>query len=247
MLTAACCAMASAAAHWPGIFLEAATVPRVKALALDAALAKGWYVAASGRDFAVFETVLEEPASQGPPNAVPPESTLLRIRGEFVKTPAGVNAYLYAEEIWYAGSSKEWVADVTDAYRGNLGKALTSLQARWDAMRRQDNAEQRRPVQAQGQAGEQAQIRVTPLAPDAQPVASFRPEPAPEPPAPAEYDVGTWAYYAEQFAIGRGCEIGDTGAVLLSTEDLHELHRVPCTNGPALLVRCDGNGCDGAR
>ena len=228
------CAGAWAAGEWPGIFLEAATVPRVKALALDSALAKGWHVAASGADFAVFETLLEEPASRGPPDAVPPDFTLLRIRTEFVKTPAGVNAYLSAEEPGYAGTPREWRADVTSEYRGNLGKALEHLQAHWNEIRRSGPRETI--------AGpDEAQVRVLPPESD-QPVLEPRSDPTADT-TPADIDVGTWAYYAEQFALEHGCDIADTGAELIAADALGERHRVRCKNGPPLVVHCDGGAC----
>ncbi len=141
-------AIAAAPGDRPGIFLEGASVPRAKGLALDAALIKGWHVVETERNHVIFETILEEPASIGPPNAVAPDYTLLRIRADFVETPAGVNAYLYAEEIWYAGSSKEWSTDVTPQYRANLTNALSSLQSQWEkTARTRPNAAPSGPAQ----------------------------------------------------------------------------------------------------
>lgn len=57
----------------PGIFLQGASVPRAKGLALDAALIRGWKVALSEPSFVVFETKLDQPASIGPPNALVPD------------------------------------------------------------------------------------------------------------------------------------------------------------------------------
>jgi hypothetical protein len=120
----------------PGIFLEAADIYRARALAMDAALSHGWGVIERGPSFVVFETYLEEPAVPGPPNDTPPPFTLLRIRADFIRQPAGVNVYLFAQEVWFPRDSREWVVDVTPLYRPNLRRALKTLQARWDGVRR---------------------------------------------------------------------------------------------------------------
>ena len=240
----------------PGVFLEGATVPRAKALALDAALVKGWRVVESQPDHVVFETWLEVPASRGPPNAVPPARTLLRVRADFVQTPAGVNTYLYAEEVWYAGSPKEWVANVTPEYRANLTNALASLQTQWGRI-----AKSRPSVIAKPPATNPAPaptVRVEPF-PGQTPIPTSSasrtldpmPPPAPRPqprfePAP-DYKVGVWAYYAEQFAMARGCVLDNVGAVLVSGDTGSELHRVQCQDGNSLLVRCDREHCFSAR
>ena len=128
------------AAPWsadaPSIFLGGASIPRAKALALDAALLKGWQVKASESDHVVFEILLDTPASAGPPDVVagraaPPAQTLLRIRADFTAGDSGVMTELRAEEIWYAGTPSEWRDDVTSPYRANLMNALQSLSAQW--------------------------------------------------------------------------------------------------------------------
>lgn len=282
----------------PGVFLEGATVARAKALALDAAMLKGWYVAGSGPDHSQFETVLEEPAAAGPMDGrVPPERTLLRIRADFIATPAGVNAYLQAQEVWWQGESGEWVADVTDIYRANLLRALESLQRQWTAFRKQHpGAEPRVPtprVRVEATAPHRAPARpdhagqphptgpfgdnprplpvsgappppeipqsmpapqppTAPRAPvveTAVPTVRTLPLPA-EPPAPIatpvplqDYNVGIWAYYAEQYAREHGCPPGDVGAVLEGDSGASELHRVWCADGGSRLVRCDREHC----
>ena len=240
----------SAPGDRPGVFLEGATVPRAKALALDAALVKGWRVVESQPDHVVFETWLEVPASRGPPNAVPPARTLLRVRADFVQTPAGVNTYLYAEEVWYAGSPKEWVANVTPEYRANLTNALASLQTQWGRI-----AKSRPSVIAKPPATNPAPaptVRVEPIPPSsASRTLGPMPPPAPRPQPPSEpapdYKVGVWAYYAEQFAMARGCVLDNVGAVLVSGDTGSELHRVQCQDGNSLLVRCDREHCFSAR
>jgi len=245
------CLAASVPGERPGIFLQGATVARARALALDAALVKGWRVVESGRDHVLFETMLEQPASMGPPNAIVPDQTTLRIRADFVATPAGVNAYLYAEEIWYAHTSKQWVNDVTPQYRSNLSHALESLQRQWSAIAPNGRAADDTP----GPAGEPAtapaaaaKVRVKPLSPAAGPPASA-PVPAyPQTqPEQADVEVGVWAYHAEQYARAQGCTLDDVGAELISGDSASELHRVHCQGGDSVLVRCDRESCHGAR
>jgi hypothetical protein len=231
----------------PGIFLEGADIPRARALALDAALVKGWQVTESGRAHVVFETALEQPASSGPPGALPPERTTLRIRADFIATPAGVNTYLYAEEVWWPDTEREWIGDVTQRYRGNLMNALSSLERQWaDYARHQRDAGRLPGALLPAQiADETARVRVEPAAPDLPPAQASPEAAAPAAPAqgPVDIDVGTWAYYAEALAMERGCTLGDLGAELLSADGAGELHRVHCDDGSTLQIRCDRNGC----
>ena len=120
----------------PGIFLEAANIHQARGLAMDAALSHGWGIIERDPAHVVFETYLEEPAVPGPPEDTPPPFTLLRIRADFIRQPAGVNVYLFAQEVWFPRDSREWTADVTQLYRPNLRRALQSLRARWDNFRR---------------------------------------------------------------------------------------------------------------
>ena len=251
--------VAAAPGDRPGIFLEGASVPRAKGLALDAALIKGWHVVETERNHVIFETILEEPASIGPPNAVAPDYTLLRIRADFVETPAGVNAYLYAEEIWYAGSSKEWSTDVTPQYRANLTHALSSLQSQWEKTVRtgpnaapsiQDSGTTSVPAgadRAPAIATTQPKVRVAPMGTfSGAPVAPAPPPqrpPQPTPPTSVDVEVGTWAYHAEEFAVARGCTLNEIGAELISSDSDIELHRVHCQDGSSRLVRCDRETC----
>lgn len=238
---------AAAGRHPPGIFLQDASVARARALALDAALAKGWHVSERGDAHLVFETLLEEPASTGPADAVPPDHTLLRIRASFIATPAGVNAYLEAEEVWWRGAEREWSDDVTERYRTNLTNALASLQRRWTDFMRGRRSEDAAAVSAAASplqpAAPNPRVRVEPAAPR-------RDGPEPATAALAENprgaigsDVGTWAYHAEAFATDHGCELGDRGAVLIAVQHAEELHRVHCINGPPLVVRCSRSVC----
>ncbi len=271
LLVAACIAglsviastIAAAPGDRPGIFLEGASVPRAKGLALDAALIKGWHVVETERNHVIFETILEEPASIGPPNAVVPDYTLLRIRADFVATPAGVNAYLYAEEIWYAGSSKEWSTDVTPQYRANLTNALSSLQSQWAKTTRTrptkvPSGQASDPTKGSGGADPTAatattrpKVRVAPIGTFSGAPAAPAPPPQrpPQPTAPpvVDIEVGTWAYHAEEFAVARGCTLNEVGAELISGDSASELHRVHCQDGTSVIVRCDRETCIDAR
>lgn len=245
----------------PSVLLVGANVPRAKALALDAALIKGWRVAVSERDFVVFETRLETPASAGPPGVVlgkvaPPGQTLLRIRADFTATGDGVRTALRATEIWYAGTRQQWSTDVTSPYRDNLSNALRSLREQWAAIAPEGAAR----AAAASDAGERP---MTPRASAAaaRADASGRPtggidgptqtaRPVPKPPRPdqpasppEDFPVGVWAYHAEELAVSRGCELGERGAELLREEDGAELHRVDCRDGTTMLIRCDREGC----
>jgi hypothetical protein len=85
------------------------------------------------------------------------------------------------------------------------------------------------------------------------------PEPAPEPPAgplplpssenmvalyPASESV-RWAYYAEQYARLRGCNVASQGSILIDSRSDGEIHKVPCKGTDAVLVQCDNGECRG--
>jgi hypothetical protein len=233
------------------VLLEGATIARARALALDAALIRGWQVADSGRAHVIFETVLDQPASVGPPGALPPDQTTLRIRADFIATPAGINTYLYAEEVWWPGSERQWTGDVTQRYRANLMNALGSLRRQWIELARADADRGRRMAPGLSSAqpipdGIEPKVRVEPMDRDrvtttTEPIPVER---APEPEAmPMDIEVGTWAYYAEAFASQQGCDLGELGAQLVSTQQGSELHRVHCADHSTLMVRCDRLGC----
>ena len=58
---------------------------------------------------------------------------------------------------------------------------------------------------------------------------------------------GLWAYYAEDYAQLRGCNVADQGAVLLTETDGFEVHEVHCASGPNFLMRCQGGVCEQMR
>ncbi len=54
---------------------------------------------------------------------------------------------------------------------------------------------------------------------------------------------GMWAYYAEQYAMTRGCTLTDEGAVLIEHQPDHEIHEVACWNLPTFRLRCHNGVC----
>ncbi|MFP4279777.1 MAG: hypothetical protein ACLFQI_07230 [Halochromatium sp.] len=132
MLTAA--SAGTAASTGPSVLIANATLPRIKALALDTALARSWTLIESRRERIVFETPLDQPASAGPPGVTPPETTHLRIRLDLEQLSNGIRVSIQAEERWWRGSAREWRADVTHRYRDNLQEALRSLRQRWQRL-----------------------------------------------------------------------------------------------------------------
>jgi hypothetical protein len=245
----------------PSVLLTGANVPRAKALALDAALIKGWRVAVSERERVVFETRLETPASAGPPGVVlgkvaPPAQTLLRIRADFTATGDGVRTALRATEVWYAGTRQQWSTDVTGPYRDNLLNALRSLREQWAAIAPQgaaraaaaSDAGERRAKPRASATPARAEPSAAPTGSIAAPsqAARLAPEPLRREHAaspPEDLPVGVWAYHAEELAVSRGCELDERGAVLLREEDGAEVHRVDCRDGTSMLIRCDRERC----
>lgn len=78
----------------------------------------------------------------------------------------------------------------------------------------------------------------------------------PPPPTPVESDndmltlsqasgTGTWAYYAEQYARLRGCNLTEQGAILIETRSDGEVHRVPCIGSDSFLLKCSDGVCRG--
>lgn len=57
--------------------------------------------------------------------------------------------------------------------------------------------------------------------------------------------TGTWAYYAEQYARLRGCEVADQGAILVESRADSEILKVPCRSADSFLVKCQSGVCRG--
>ncbi|MBK5939363.1 hypothetical protein [Halochromatium roseum] len=241
----------------PSIQLPDATVPRAKALSLDAALIKGWQLVDSGRDYAIFETPLDEPASAGPADARRSEKTLLRIRADFSQSKGGVTAQLSATEIWRAGTERSWSTDITQTYRANLERALASLSAQWLQFTRA--SERSAPLQTDRRQPQSARTIDSgdPVPLDPNTVSKHQQDPRPFVPHAAQPQtattlqpairIGTWAFDAEQLARQQGCTLDEIGAILLSDQAAVELHRVGCIDRDAMLVRCNRQRCWMAR
>ena len=55
--------------------------------------------------------------------------------------------------------------------------------------------------------------------------------------------TGTWAYYAEQFARLRGCNVTEGGAQLIESRPDGEIHKVACTGTNSFLLKCQNGVC----
>jgi hypothetical protein len=217
----------ASASSEPSVFLPDASAARVKALALDTALLKGWTLVESSPNLILFETRLEQPASDGPPGAAPPQSTLMRIRTQLEQTATGTRVSAGAEEHWWPGTAQAWSTDITQRYRDNLQRALRSLQQRWEQFI---------------SAAANPTTHQTPMQPDSSPLPR-PPQPQPIEPSLDNAPVGLWAYDAERYAQARGCDLHDRGAVLVQARQRDELHRVYCVNRGPVMVSCDNVGC----
>lgn len=214
---------AALASTGPSVLIPESSLQRIKALALDTALARGWTLIESQADSIIFETTLEQPASDGPPGAEPPEITHLRIRTDLEQLSAGTRVAIQAEERWWSGTAREWRTDVTRRYQDKLQDALRSLQQRW-----------------------QRYLQTSP-SPSSNPTLSTLSDPAVIEPDLSDSPVGLWAYYAERHARAAGCDLHDRGATLVNSSGQQELHRVFCTNRNPVMVRCDNQGCRPSR
>jgi len=245
------------ASDGPSIFLPNASAPRVKALALDTALLKGWTLVDSSTNAILFETSLDQPASDGPPGVTPPQTTQLLIRTALEQTETGTRVSASAEEHWWRGTERAWSADVTQRYGDNLQRALRSLQQRWEHFIA-TAAPSTLPTPAQSDPTplpldtDRSAIKPLPTAGSATPKplpsggSALEPaaiEPSPDNSAP----IGLWAYYAERYAGSLGCALHDRGAVLVQARQRDEIHRVYCTNRAPVMVRCDNLGCGSPR
>lgn len=96
--------------------------------------------------------------------------------------------------------------------------------------------------------------RTTPVA-TTQPMSrpASLPQPAAEP-IPADENMMalspssgsvSWAYYAEQYARLRGCNVGPQGAIMIDSRSDGEIHKVPCDGADSVLVQCQNGECRG--
>jgi hypothetical protein len=57
--------------------------------------------------------------------------------------------------------------------------------------------------------------------------------------------TGTWAYYAEQYARLRGCNVTPSGSQLIETRADGEIHKVSCIGAESYLLKCQNGVCRG--
>jgi len=81
--------------------------------------------------------------------------------------------------------------------------------------------------------------RPRPITPDTVSPAGLTDRPVPD----RVKRAGTWAYYAEQYARTHGCEHSDGRTTLEYKHPEFEVHRIRCTNGRNLLLRCSAGSC----
>lgn len=83
--------------------------------------------------------------------------------------------------------------------------------------------------------------------PDPLPQAAAEPIPADENMMALSPSSGSvsWAYYAEQYARLRGCNVGAQGSVLIDSRSDGEIHKVPCDGAESVLVQCQNGECRG--
>lgn len=62
--------------------------------------------------------------------------------------------------------------------------------------------------------------------------------------SPSSGDV-SWAYYAEQYARLRGCNVDPGGSILVDSRSDGEIHKVPCVGSDSILVQCQNGECRG--
>jgi hypothetical protein len=217
--TAACLVLANSLAlalQEPSVLLFGATLDQARDLAVSSATHKGWRLLSVTPAAAVFEQTLD--GSRGEDDRGP--ERVIRVFARFDEESDGVRVLLRAEEVEQPGSADEWMAEVTARYADNLTNALTSLRASWDAAARAPNTGY---VPERGVVPGQVQS----------PRSSGQPR------------VGTWAYYAEDYALSRGCDLTDSGAELEAAGPDWERHRVSCRDGRQIRVYCRYGDCTG--
>ena len=90
--------------------------------------------------------------------------------------------------------------------------------------------------------------------PDLRPAERRAPsQPTPEPVEPKDNmltlnqtnGTGVWAYYAEQYARLRGCNVTDEGAQLINSGADGEILKVSCVGSDSYLLKCRNGACRG--
>jgi hypothetical protein len=230
----------------PSTLLLHAQLAEALTFASETARQRGWAVVASGPTSVTFEQPLDSEADGS--------VSLLRITATGTESPGGVTVSLAAQEVRPASGTAQ---DVTQRYRDNLLNALDSLATKWGLRPGARPLASPAATSAPQPSAVMAPAVVTPVAPvsrlaptPATPASSPMPPgqiPVPDETLDQPHHVGTWAYYAERYAEGRGCTLADLGAVLEGRTGGVELHRVYCTDGRQVLVRCVAGSCADAR
>lgn len=204
------------AAQAPSVLLFGASLTAARDFAVTVAADRGWRVLAIAPAGATFEQTLEETDS----DLGPAPARAIRVYADFAEESDGIRVSLHAEEWGAPGTDEEWMTDVTGTYGENLSNALSSLRAKWDAGSVESTGDTAgRGSRLPSGAGDAAR-------------------------SPPDYrSVGTWAYYAEDYARDQGCELTDVGAVLESAGPEWELHRIDCRDGRKIRVRCSHGDC----
>jgi hypothetical protein len=195
--------------------LFGATVDEARDFAVESASARGWSVPAIGPTTAELEQAIDD----GDPDDPLASRRVLRISALFTEESAGTRVLLRAREVEVSATGDERTTDVTDRYAENLGNALASLGSKWDERREADAI-------GRQQTGQASASRADASGSDA-----------------GTATVGTWAYYAERYAAGRGCTPTDAGAILETSGFEWEQHRVTCRDGGSLRVHCRLGDC----
>jgi hypothetical protein len=55
--------------------------------------------------------------------------------------------------------------------------------------------------------------------------------------------AGAWAYYAEQYARLRGCQVSEQGSTLIESRSDGEVHKVSCIGSDSFLLKCQNGVC----
>lgn len=208
------------AAAAPSVLLFGATPDEARDFAVQSASARGWSVPSIGEDSIEFEQILAVDDLDDPDAT----RVLIRISASILAESAGTRVVLHAREV-ESSAEGEWETDVTDRYERNLGNALQSLLGQWDRHRGGGSD----PVPDSWRA-----LAYTPEHRDA----ALGGDPRPP---------GSWAYYAERYAQGRGCDLADVGSSIEASGPEWERHRVPCRDGQVFTVDCLNGDCTSSR
>jgi hypothetical protein len=259
----------------PRTLLIGAEVDQARAVAMGAAVDKGWRIAESSGQRLVVQRPLSAAAAESvaPGSSLAPVPPRVEVTTGFIPRPDGTEVLLMADVLTADPKGDAVRRSFTDTYRAELEQSLGSLRRAWEtASWRVVGALPPVPepappadirIAAAGPEAETPSEAAAPAPdtvapePPAQPAAGPVAAPSPPPSAPvasAPNDMlrlnvpvpsGIWAYYAEHYARIRGCNLAGEGAVLINKTADFEEHRVYCEDGKTFLVRCNAGTCRG--